>query len=142
MLTVEQGLSEYMMYPLLLEDGSFKYFTKDGVIAYKERLDKKLKNYNLFNIIRWVIFSICIMYCLSITILSQFLCNTVFDYLKISTIFIIPISINLATWQIIDRHQMFLFRKFLDVYGRYFSFNRYWKKISQNNSKRLRCQIT
>ena len=142
MLTVEQGLSEYMMYPLLLEDGSSRYFTKDGVIAYKERLDKKLKNYNLFNIIRWVIFSICIMYCLSITILSQFLCNTVFDYLKISTIFIIPISINLATWQIIDRHQMFLFRKFLDVYGRYFSFNRYWKKISQNNSKRLRCQIT
>ena len=109
MLTVEQGLSENIMYPVLLEDGSFKYYTKDGVNAYKKELDKKLKNYNLLNIIRWVIFSICI---------------------------------NLATWQIIDRHQMFLFRKFLDVYGCYFSFNRHWEKISQNNSKRLRCPTT
>lgn len=37
MLTAEQGLSEYVMYPLLLEDGSSKYFTKDDIIAYKEK---------------------------------------------------------------------------------------------------------
>lgn len=56
MLTVEQGLSKNVMYPLLLEDGSSRYFTKDGVIAYKEKLDKKLKRYGILKGIKWGFF--------------------------------------------------------------------------------------
>ena len=62
MLTVEQGLSKNVMYPLLLEDGSSKYFTKDGVIAYKEKLDKKLKQYGIMNAIKWGLFAFFITY--------------------------------------------------------------------------------
>ena len=65
MLTIEQGLSEYVMYPLLLEDGSSRYFTKDGVIAYKEKLDKKLKRYSIMNAIKWGLFVFFITYIIS-----------------------------------------------------------------------------
>lgn len=139
MLTVEQGLSEYVMYPLLLEDGSSKYFTKDGVIAYKEKLDKKLKKYGILNAIKWGFFTLCVSYVLFYLILCIVYSRNITDwnayittiqYMNLPNIFLIPTIINIPRIHVMSEHQMFLFKRFKEAYGRYFTFGKRWNKIN------------
>lgn len=138
MLTVEQGLSEYVMYPLLLEDGSSKYFTKDGVIAYKEKLDKKLKRYDILDIIKWGLFvffiTYIISYLVSCCLLSSRVDNgtyhTITGFLQLPTIVMIPLLVWIPRIHFIDDHHMFLFKKFKETYGEYFDLHKRWNKIN------------
>lgn len=139
MLTVEQGLSEYVMYPLLLEDGSSKYFTKDGVIAYKEKLDKKLKKYGILNAIKWGFFTLCVSYVLFYLIFCIVYSRNITDwnayittiqYMNLPNIFLIPTIINIPRIHVMSEHQMFLFKRFKEAYGRYFTFGKRWNKIN------------
>ena len=128
MLTVEQGLSEYVMYPLLLEDGSSKYFTKDGVIAYKEKLDKKLKRYGILDTIKWGLFVFFIVYI--IAYLDNGTYHTITGFLQLSTIVMIPLCVWIPRIHFIDDHHMFLFKRFKETYGEYFDFHKRWNKIN------------
>lgn len=138
MVTVEQGLSEYVMYPLLLEDGSSKYFTKDGVIAYKEKLDKKLKRYGILDTIKWGLFVFFIVYIIgyivSCCLLSSRVDNetyyTITGFLQLPTIVMIPLCVWIPRIHFIDDHHMFLFKRFKETYGGYFDFHKRWNKIN------------
>lgn len=139
MLTVEQGLSKNVMYPLLLEDGSSRYFTKDGVIAYKEKLDKKLKKYGILNAVKWGFFALCISYILFYLV---FCCvyskhitdwnayRTTVQYMNLPNIFLVSFIINIPRIHVISEHQMFLFKRFKEVYGEYFTLDKRWNKIN------------
>ena len=138
MLTVEQGLSKNVMYPLLLEDGSSKYFTKDGVIAYKEKLDKKLKRYGIMNTVKWGIFVFFITYIITYLISCWLLFSrvdnetyhTITGFLQLPTIVMIPLLIWIPRIHFIDDHHMFLFKRFKEVYGKYFDLPKRWNKIN------------
>ena len=139
MLTIEQGLSKYVMYPLLLEDGGCKYFTKDGVIAYKEKLDKKLKKYGILNAVKWGFFALCISYILFYLVFSCVYSRYVVDwdtyrtivqYMNLPNIFIVPLIINIPRIHVISEHQMFLFKRFKEAYGGYFTLGKRWNKIN------------
>lgn len=131
MLTIEQGLSKNVMYPLLLEDGNCKYFTKDGVIAYKEKLDKKLKRYGIMNAIKWGLFVFFIVYIIGHLVLCALLksCIDYGDYhtitriLKLPTIVMVPLCVWIPRIHFIEDHHMFLFKKFKETYGEYFDLN-------------------
>lgn len=137
MLTVEQGLSKNVMYPLLLEDGSSKYFTKDGVIAYKEKLDKKLKQYGIMNAIKWGLFAFFITYLIgyliSCYLLSSRVVNityhTITGYLQLPTIVMVPLLVWIPRIHFIDDHHMFLFKRFKEMYGEYFELPKRWNNI-------------
>lgn len=137
MLTVEQGLSKNVMYPLLLEDGSSKYFTKDGVIAYKEKLDKKLKRYGILNTIKWGIFVFFIAYIIGYLVLCVLLKSRV-DYedyhtitrlLNLPTIAMASLCVWIPRMHFIDDHHMFLFKKFKESYGEYFELHKRWDSV-------------
>ena len=138
MLTIEQGLSEYVMYPLLLEDGSSRYFTKDGVIAYKEKLDKKLKRYSIMNAIKWGLFvffiTYLIAYLVSCCLLSSRVDNetyhTITRFLQLPAIVMVPLCVWIPRIHFIDDHHMFLFKKFKETYGEYFDLHKRWNKIN------------
>lgn len=138
MLTIEQGLSEYVMYPLLLEDGSSKYFTKDGVIAYKEKLDKKLKRYDIMNAIKWGLFVFFITYLIgylvSCCLLSSRVDNetyhTITRFLQLPAIVMVPLCVWIPRIHFIDDHHMFLFKRFKETYGEYFDLHKRWNKIN------------
>lgn len=138
MLTVEQGLSEYVMYPLLLEDGSSKYFTKDGVIAYKEKLDKKLKRYGILDTIKWGLFvffiTYLIGYLISCCLLSSRVDNetyhTITRFLQLPAIVMVPLCVWIPRIHFIDDHHMFLFKRFKETYGEYFDLHKRWNKIN------------
>lgn len=138
MLTVEQGLSAYVMYPLLLEDGSSKYFTKDGVIAYKEKLDKKLKRYVILDTIKWGLFvffiTYLITYLISCCLLSSRVDNgtyhTITGVLQLPTIIMVPLCVWIPRIHFIDDHHMFLFKRFKETYGEYFDLHKRWNKIN------------
>lgn len=138
MLTVEQGLSEYVMYPLLLEDGSSRYFTKDGVIAYKEKLDKKLKRYSIMNAIKWGLFVFFITYItsylISCCLLSSRVDNetyhTITRFLQLPTIVMIPLCVWIPRIHFIDDHHMFIFKRFKETYDEYFDLHKRWNKIN------------
>lgn len=138
MLTIEQGLSKNVVYPLLLEDGSSKYYTKDGVIAYKEKLDKKLKRYGIMNAIKWGLFVFFITYIIGYLVLCVLLKGRV-DYesyrtitgcLQFPTIFMVPLCVWIPRIHFIDDHNMFLFKKFKETYGEYFDLHKRWDKIN------------
>lgn len=138
MLTIEQGLSKNVMYLLLLEDGSCKYYTKDGVIAYKEKLDKKLKRYSIMNAIKWGLFVFFIAYTIGYLVLCVLLKSRV-DYesyrtitgcLQFPTIFMVPLCVWIPRIHFIDDHNMFLFKKFKETYGEYFDLHKRWDKIN------------
>lgn len=131
MLTVEHGLSKNVMYPLLLEDGSCKYYTKDGVIAYKEKLDKKLKRYGIMNTIKWGLFVFFITYIIGYLVLCVLFKSRI-DYedyhiiiriLSFPTIVMIPLCVWIPRIHFIDKHHMFLFKRFKETYGEYFDLN-------------------
>lgn len=138
MLTIEQGLSEYVMYPLLLEDGSSRYFTKDGVIAYKEKLDKKLKRYSIMNAIKWGLFvffiTYIISYLISCCLLSSRVDNetyhTITRFLQLPAIVMVPLCVWIPRIHFIDDHHMFLFKRFKETYGEYFDLHKRWNKIN------------
>lgn len=138
MLTIEQGLSEYVMYPLLLEDGSSRYFTKDGVIAYKEKLDKKLKRYSIMNAIKWGLFvffiTYLIAYLVSCCLLSSRVDNetyhTITRFLQLPAIVMVPLCVWIPRIHFIDDHHMFLFKRFKETYGEYFDLHKRWNKIN------------
>lgn len=138
MLTIEQGLSEYVMYPLLLEDGSSKYFTKDGVIAYKEKLDKKLKRYDTLDTIKWGLFvffiTYIISYLISCCLLSSRVDNetyhTITRFLQLPAIVMVPLCVWIPRIHFIDDHHMFLFKRFKETYGEYFDLHKRWDKIN------------
>ena len=138
MLTVEQGLSKNVMYPLLLEDGSSKYFTKDGVIAYKEKLDKKLKRYSIMNAIKWGLFVFFILYIIGYLVSCWLLCSrvdnetyhTITGFLQLSTIVMVPLLVWIPRIHFIDDHHMFLFKRFKEAYGKYFDLHKRWNKIN------------
>lgn len=138
MLTIEQGLSEYVMYPLLLEDGSSRYFTKDGVIAYKEKLDKKLKRYSIMNAIKWGLFvffiTYLIAYLVSCCLLSSRVDNetyhTITRFLQLPAIVMVPLCVWIPRIHFIDDHHMFLFKRFKETYGEYFDLHKRWDKIN------------
>lgn len=145
MLTIEQGLSERVMYPLLLENGSCKYYTKDGVIAYKEKLDKKLKRYGIMNAIKWGLFVFCIMYFIGYLVLCVLLksrvdyegYHTITGILKFPTIFMVPLCVWVPRIHFIDDHHMFLFKRFKETYGEYFDFHKRWNKINMKCDGRI-----
>lgn len=138
MLTIEQGLSKNVMYPLLLEDGSSKYYTKDGVIAYKEKLDKKLKRYGIMNAIKWGLFVFFITYIIGYLVLCVLLksrvdyedYHTITGLLNLLTIFMVPLCVWIPRIHFIDDHNMFLFKKFKETYGEYFDLHKMWDKIN------------
>lgn len=138
MLTIEQGLSKNVMYPLLLEDGSCKYYTKDGVIAYKEKLDKKLKRYSIMNAIKWGLFVFFITYIIGYLVLCVLLKGRVDyeDYHTITGLLNLPtiVMASLCVWipriHFIDDHHMFLFKKFKESYGEYFELHKRWDKFN------------
>ena len=138
MLTIEQGLSEYVMYPLLLEDGSSRYFTKDGVIAYKEKLDKKLKRYGILDTIKWGLFVFFITYLIgylvSCCLLSSHVDNetyhTITRFLQLPAIVMVPLCVWIPRIHFIDDHHMFLFKRFKETYGEYFDLHKRWNKIN------------
>lgn len=138
MLTIEQGLSEYVMYPLLLEDGSSRYFTKDGVIAYKEKLDKKLKRYSIMNAIKWGLFvffiTYIISYLISCCLLSSRVDNetyhTITRFLQLPAIVMVPLCVWIPRIHFIDDLHMFLFKRFKETYGEYFDLHKRWNKIN------------
>ncbi len=138
MLTIEQGLSEYVMYPLLLEDGSSRYFTKDGVIAYKEKLDKKLKRYGILDTIKWGLFvffiTYLIAYLVSCCLLSSRVDNetyhTITRFLQLLAIVMVPLCVWIPRIHFIDDHHMFLFKRFKETYGEYFDLHKRWNKIN------------
>ena len=138
MLTIEQGLSEYVMYPLLLEDGSSRYFTKDGVIAYKEKLDKKLKRYSIMNAIKWGLFVFFITYiisyliscCLLFSRVDNETYHTITRFLQLPAIVMVPLCVWIPRIHFIDDHHMFLFKRFKETYGEYFDLHKRWKKIN------------
>lgn len=138
MLTVEQGLSAYVMYPLLLEDGSSRYFTKDGVTAYKEKLDKKLKRYSIMNAIKWGLFvffiTYIISYLISCCLLSSRVDNetyhTITRFLQLPAIVMVPLCVWIPRIHFIDDHHMFLFKRFKETYGEYFDLHKRWNKIN------------
>jgi hypothetical protein len=139
MLTVEQGLSKNVMYPLLLEDGSSRYFTKDGVIAYKEKLDKKLKKYGILNAIKWGFFALCVSYILFYLVFCLIYSRSVTDwnayrttvqYMNLPNIFLVPAIINIPRIHVISEHHMFLFKRFKETYGKYFTLGKCWNKIN------------
>ena len=138
MLTTEQGLSSYVMYPLLLEDGSSRYFTKDGVIAYKEKLDKKLKRYSIMNAIKWGLFvffiTYIISYLISCCLLSSRVDNetyhTITRFLQLPAIVMVPLCVWIPRIHFIDDHHMFLFKRFKETYGEYFDLHKRWNKIN------------
>lgn len=138
MLTIEQGLSEYVMYPLLLEDGSSRYFTKDGVIAYKEKLDKKLKRYSIMNAIKWGLFVFFITYiisyliscCLLFSRVDNETYHTITRFLQLPAIVMVPLCVWIPRIHFIDDHHMFLFKRFKETYGEYFDLHKRWNKIN------------
>lgn len=138
MLTTEQGLSSYVMYPLLLEDGSSSYFTKDGVTAYKEKLDKKLKQYGIMNTIKWGLFVFFITYIIgylvSCCLLSSRVDNetyhTITRFLQLPAIVMVPLCVWIPRIHFIDDHHMFLFKRFKETYGEYFDLHKRWNKIN------------
>lgn len=139
MIHIEEGLSRYVMYPLLLEDGSCKYYTRDGVIAYKEKLDKKLKEYGILNAVKWGFFALCISYILFYLIFCivyhQNITNwnayrTTVQYMNLLNIFLVLVIINIPRIHVISEHQMFLFKRFKEVYGEYFTLGKRWDKIN------------
>ena len=139
MIYFEEGLSSNVMYPLLLEDGSSKYFTKDGVIAYKEKLDKKLKKYGILNAVKWGVFSLCVSYILfylifclaySQNVTDWNIYRTTVQYMNLPNIFTVPFIINIPRIHVISEHQMFLFKRFKEVYGEYFTLDKHWDKIN------------
>lgn len=138
MLTIEQGLSKNVMYPLLLEDGSSKYFTRDGVITYKEKLDKKLKRYGLMNTIKWGLFGLFVTYIIGYLLSCYLLSNrvdnetyhTITGFLQLPTIVMASLLVWIPRIHFIDNHHMFLFRKFKEEYGKYFDLHKRWNKIN------------
>ena len=139
MLTIEQGLSKNVMYPLLLEDGSCKYYTKDGVIAYKEKLDKKLKRYGIMNVIKWGLFVFFIAYIIGYLVLCVLLksrvdyedYHTITGLLNLPTIVMAPLCVWIPRIHFIDDHHMFLFKRFKESYGEYFELHKRWDKLRQ-----------
>lgn len=138
MIYFEEGLSKNVMYPLLLEDGSSRYFTKDGVIAYKEKLDKKLKRYSIMNAIKWVLFvffiTYIISYLISCCLLSSRVDNetyhTITRFLQLPAIVMVPLCVWIPRIHFIDDHHMFLFKRFKETYGEYFDLHKRWNKIN------------
>lgn len=138
MLTIEQGLSKNVMYPLLLEDGSCKYYTKDGVIAYKEKLDKKLKRYGILNAIKWGLFVFFIAYIIGYLVLCVLLksrvdyedYHTITGLLNLPTIVMTSLCVWIPRMHFIDDHHMFLFKKFKESYGEYFELHKRWDKFN------------
>ena len=138
MLIIEQGLSKYVMYPLLLEDGSSRYFTKDGVIAYKEKLDKKLKWYGILDTIKWGLFVFFITYLIgyivSCCLLSSRVDNetyhTITRFLQLPAIVMVPLCVWIPRIHFIDDHHMFIFKRFKETYGEYFDLHKRWNKIN------------
>ena len=138
MIYFEEGLSKNVMYPLLLEDGSSRYFTKDGVIAYKEKLDKKLKRYSIMNAIKWVLFvffiTYIISYLISCCLLSSRVDNetyhTIKRFLQLPAIVMVPLCVWIPRIHFIDDHHMFLFKRFKETYGEYFDLHKRWNKIN------------
>ena len=137
MINVEQGLSNNVMYPLLLEYGSCNYFTKDGVIAYKEKLDKKLKRYGMLNGIKWGLFCVFTIYligyimfcCLLSSRIDIDTYHTITGFLQLPTIIIAPLLVWIPRIHFIDNHHMFLFKKFKEMYGEYFELPKRWNNI-------------
>lgn len=138
MIYFEEGLSKNVMYPLLLEDGSSRYFTKDGVIAYKEKLDKKLKRYGIMNAIKWGLFVFFILYIIgylvSCCLLSSRVDNetyhTITRFLQLPAIIMVPLCVWIPRIHFIDDHHMFLFKRFKETYGEYFDLHKRWNKIN------------
>lgn len=138
MLTIEQGLSKNVMYPLFLEDGSCKYYTKDGVIAYKEKLDKKLKQYSIMNAIKWGLFVFFITYIIGYLVLCVLLkgrvdyeeYHTITGLLNLPTIVMASLCVWIPRIHFIDDHHMFLFKKFKESYGEYFELHKRWDKFN------------
>ena len=138
MIYFEEGLSKNVMYPLLLEDGSSRYFTKDGVIAYKEKLDKKLKRYSIMNAIKWGLFVFFITYIISYLISCCLLSSrvdketyhTITRFLQLPAIVMVPLCVWIPRIHFIDDHHMFLFKRFKETYGEYFDLHKRWNKIN------------
>ena len=126
------------MYPLLLEDGSSRYFTKDGVIAYKEKLDKKLKWYGILDTIKWGLFVFFITYLIgyivSCCLLSSRVDNetyhTITRFLQLPAIVMVPLCVWIPRIHFIDDHHMFIFKRFKETYGEYFDLHKRWNKIN------------
>ena len=137
MLTIEQGLSKNVMYPLLLEDGSCKYYTKDGVITYKEKLDKKLKRYGIMNAIKWGLFVFFIAYIIGYLVLCVLLkgrvdyedYHTITGLLNLPTIVMTSLCVWIPRMHFIDDHHMLLFKKFKESYGEYFELHKRWDSV-------------
>lgn len=138
MIYFEEGLSKNVMYPLLLEDGSSRYFTKDGVIAYKEKLDKKLKRYDTLDTIKWMLFVFFITYLIgyivSCCLLSSRVDNetyhTITWFLQLPAIVMVPLLVWIPRIHFIDDHHMFIFKRFKETYGEYFDLHKRWNKIN------------